>query len=599
MLDFDYAFQPVARNRLVVYGSSADDSVRAIDAHTGKLVWTFVTGGPVRFAPHLVGDRCYVASDDGCVYCLELKNGNQIWRFRAALDDRNLLANGRITSRWPCRSGVVVEHGVAYVTAGMWPSEGVYLYALEADSGKIRWCNDTSCYDYLEYPHAPSVSFGGPAPQGYMLVGNKTVVVPTGRGAPAAYDAETGKLLHFWSNSPNRGGTWATLAHNRIFVSAIAWQPDQPVRLGESVPHRADSVAALALRTGKEEWPIGDAIKPFIEGSDQPRWRSQVGHGILSRQRVLFAGNRIYAIGNGKADAFEITGPASVKHLWSVPSPRPYSEALTSNALLIGGQDQLVAIDPENGKVLDQAAIPGQVRGIAVAEGRVIISTEQGLLASLSKDGVAKLETTTPSFTQRPKGYAVVAGTKDAAFAESIAKSESVHVLCLIADPAVAQSEKQRLAEMTSLYGSRVVVATTDTSTNGELPARFAFRQRRFVKSEAKEIIDACGTLSLTAAMRRQVVLRSQHRHRTFRQRFRNPTSRDREVRRWHEAHRSGAAGGGVRLEQQNRCRQVGPVALEFQWFGDPNGQLLVSRHAKPRTPVAFCGRRLFSANRM
>jgi hypothetical protein len=65
----------------------------------------------------------------------------------------------------------------------------------------------------------------------------------------------TGKLLHFWANSPHRGGTWATLAHDHVFVSAVAWQPDQVVRRGESPPHRADSVAALALRTGKEEWP--------------------------------------------------------------------------------------------------------------------------------------------------------------------------------------------------------------------------------------------------------------------------------------------------------------------------------------------------------
>ena len=30
---------------------------------------------------------------------------------------------------------------------------------------------------------------------------------------------------------------------------------------------------------------------------------------------------------------------------------------------------------------------------------------------------------------------------------------------------------------------------------------------------------------------------------------------------------------------------------LEFQWFGEPNGQLLVSRHAKPRTPIPANGR--------
>src|SRR5579884_1028083 len=204
-LDFDYAFQPVAAGGLVLYGSSADDSVRAFDAATGEPAWTFTADGPVRFAPHLDGGRCYFAADDGHVYCLDARTGKEVWRFRAALNERRLIAQGRMTSRWPCRSGVLVRDGVVYASAGMWPSEGVYLFALDARSGQPLWCNDTSCYDYVEYPHTPSTSFGGPAPQGYLLLGDDTLVVPTGRCAPAGYDARTGKLLHFWSNSPNRG----------------------------------------------------------------------------------------------------------------------------------------------------------------------------------------------------------------------------------------------------------------------------------------------------------------------------------------------------------------------------------------------------------
>ena len=46
-------------------------------------------------------------------------------------------------SRWPCRSGVLLVDDTVYVTAGMWPSHGIYIYALDARTGKEIWRNDT------------------------------------------------------------------------------------------------------------------------------------------------------------------------------------------------------------------------------------------------------------------------------------------------------------------------------------------------------------------------------------------------------------------------------------------------------------------------
>ena len=97
-------------------------------------------------------------------------------------------------SRWPCRSGVLVVDGVVYATAGMWPSEGIYLYALDAATGRVLWCNDTSASLYLPHPH-DSASFGGPAPQGYLLAAKDVLLVPTGQASPAGFDRRTGRLL--------------------------------------------------------------------------------------------------------------------------------------------------------------------------------------------------------------------------------------------------------------------------------------------------------------------------------------------------------------------------------------------------------------------
>ena len=66
-MPFDRAYQTVLSGHgIVVFGSSVDNTVYALDSTTGREMWRFVTDGPIRFAP-AVGyrDRVYVASDDG------------------------------------------------------------------------------------------------------------------------------------------------------------------------------------------------------------------------------------------------------------------------------------------------------------------------------------------------------------------------------------------------------------------------------------------------------------------------------------------------------------------------------------------------------
>ena len=46
-MEFDDAPQPVVANGIVFFGSSSDDTIRALDARTGQTRWQFTTGGPV------------------------------------------------------------------------------------------------------------------------------------------------------------------------------------------------------------------------------------------------------------------------------------------------------------------------------------------------------------------------------------------------------------------------------------------------------------------------------------------------------------------------------------------------------------------------
>ncbi len=196
-MQFDLAFQPVATADTVFFGSSVDCKLYALDAVTGRERWTFFTEGPIRFAPVLWKGRVFVASDDGVLYCLEAKTGKELWRKQGGPRRDMVLGHGRMMARWPVRGGPVIHDDVLYCGAGIWPAEGIYLYALNPKTGKVKWVNDSSGSLVMEQPHGGNRAKNGISIQGYLVVNGKKLFVPSGRGSPAAFDRETGKLLKF------------------------------------------------------------------------------------------------------------------------------------------------------------------------------------------------------------------------------------------------------------------------------------------------------------------------------------------------------------------------------------------------------------------
>ena len=592
-LDFDYAFQPVVASGIVIFGSSADDTVRAFDAATGQPLWQFVCGAPVRLAPHLADGKCYFASDDGCVYCVDLRTGNAVWRKRLALNGDSVIANGRIASRWPCRSGILVRDGVVYATAGMWPSEGVFIFALNAETGAEIWCNDTSCYDYIEYPHVPSASFGGPAPQGPLLANDEVLLVPTGRGVPGAYDRKTGRLLHYRADSGvgHKGGTWATLANGTVFVTAVGWQPDIPPRLGESVEHFADSLAAFTATTGVEEWKTGAAIKTVAPEWKSPRWRGQIAAGLLGRTRAVIDGDRVFAFGNGKADAWELGG-AEPKSLWTIQHSRVYAEALAANALFTGQVGRVNALDPRSGAELWAAHVDGTARGIAIADGRVFVATSTGALhvfgtsptpaITATASGKHSAQSLPPTVEAALKalpatnGFAAVFGGNDARLAESLAARTNFHIATVLRDSALVDRERARLVAETSLYGSRISVHAPGDVTFPDYFATLVVMNEDAAgvpQSELGRVLRPYGGVLCSASG----PLASA-------EEIPDAVTRDGHLVR-------GALKGAFDWDGKVAADERVKWPLKFSWWGGPSSQLQKARHTRPRTPLAAAGR--------
>ena len=152
-MTFDRTFQVVAAGDRVLFGSSADGTVTALHAAGGEVCWRFFTEGPIRFAPAIWRDRALVASDDGYLYAIRLSDGQLLWKFRGGPSDSSVLGNETMISRWPARGGPVICEDTVYFAAGIWPSEGIYVYALNPSSGDVLWKNVDAGALVMPQPH--------------------------------------------------------------------------------------------------------------------------------------------------------------------------------------------------------------------------------------------------------------------------------------------------------------------------------------------------------------------------------------------------------------------------------------------------------------
>jgi len=157
--------------------------------------WRFYAEAPIRYERVMDEDRTCVGSDDGYVYCLD-HQGNVVWTFSGGPSNRKMLMAGRLVSAWRISTRPVVDNGRVYVTAGTFPMMGVYIYALDAGTGKPLWVNDASHDRFCSELGPRPDCFASVAPRGELAVRDGKLLVPCGRlSSPAEFDCTTGRHL--------------------------------------------------------------------------------------------------------------------------------------------------------------------------------------------------------------------------------------------------------------------------------------------------------------------------------------------------------------------------------------------------------------------
>ncbi|MDP6634141.1 MAG: PQQ-binding-like beta-propeller repeat protein [Phycisphaerae bacterium] len=461
---------------LVFFGSSTDHKVYALDAATGETVWTFFTDGPVRVAPAACEHGLYVGSDDGVLYCLDVKSGKLKWRIRAAGKDDRIMGNDRLISRWPVRGGPAIDKGVVYFAAGIWPTEGFYVYAVDARSGKVIWRNADSGTMVSDKPRAGRDVKSGPGAQGHLAVGAGVLVVPTGRAAPAVYDLKDGTVKHFRHSlhvNKASGGTKASVMGKLVVF-------------GENYPtdRRGSKTRLCTPGDGVNVWGAINAVN-----ADHPKM-------IITGASSGLAG---YAKQTIERERKERDGKIS-RYLslsrepsWKCDTPFAVRDIVASeNTVLIAGEGQIALVDIKTGKVTDRAEVNGKVQSLAVADKRVYLAAENGTIycfseKSTSQPSPAAAKTQTVSSdpkltaiardilgkTEVTQGYCLDIGCGSGELIGALVANSRLYVYGVDTDRKKAAAARAKLDAL-GLYGTRATILHVDDLNKLPFTGRFA-----------------------------------------------------------------------------------------------------------------------------
>ncbi|OYW19168.1 MAG: hypothetical protein B7Z55_09385, partial [Planctomycetales bacterium 12-60-4] len=449
---FDDAFRTVIAGGRVYFGSTVDHGVHCYELATGRRLWTCFTGGPVRLSPTVFEDRVYFGSDDGRAYCVEAATGNVIWQRQIAPRDEWLLARGELISKWPVRTGVMIHQGVAYLGAGIFPHEDVYLFGLDPATGRPVWREDNIS--------AQDAGRNDLSPQGYLLAEENRLFVPSGGSLPAVFDIGDRKLLHkrthSWRGAAGVvGGTRALLSDGQLYTVGehhILGMDQQTGDIGYGwfdgrlLATQADAAYIL---TGSRVARLDRAA--YTENSRRRR-KLETDIVTVARDARSKQGEEAEAL-KTKVRGFqqELKDIAEIGVVWSTSTTDDGALLAAGNAIVVGGQGRVAAYSKDDGSEVWSTAIDGTVRGLAVADGHLLASTDLGAIVCFGDANTPATSSTTDapgvtagandvlraaaseilSRTGVKAGYCLVVGAEEGRLAEELARHSELKIYCV------------------------------------------------------------------------------------------------------------------------------------------------------------------------
>jgi outer membrane protein assembly factor BamB len=499
-LAYDASYEPVVSGGTMFVPSMVDDSVTALDTATGEPRWQFFAEGPVRFAPVAWEGKIYFVSDDGYLYCLDANDGTLRWRFRGLPEgraDRKVLGHGRLVSLWPARGGPVLADGVVYFAAGLWPTEGVFVHAVDAESGTAVWSNtDSDRIPRSNWDHGVGF-YSGLTPQGYLAVVGDWLVVPCGSQLPAFLDLKTGELHTYtmgWGgrNGLPKGGWFVAGLGDYLSHSGDLYDITRPSdeRFADTKPDASDYKPML-YPGGWTRLDIERANQRELDSFRQPVFTPEVMYesdrSIVARdltQVTLRKRTGDTIAPHREQDTYPDTVEGDFRQLWELSS-RLDVHIKAGSRLYVGGPGVVEALDVtgEQPEVVWRAEFEGTPqRMLAAGQQLFVVTTEGDILAfgapqpgeptvhEPRADSPAPADHWTDKATAILQasdvrdGYALVLGINRGRLVEELVRQSDLHVIAVDEDAAKVAALRQRL-DGAGLYATRAAALVGDPLT--------------------------------------------------------------------------------------------------------------------------------------
>jgi outer membrane protein assembly factor BamB len=208
-------------------GGGSGGTLYQIDLASGAIDQTFATSGTAFYSwkgiggsPAVVGNRIYISTVYGKIYCIDKTTFAQIWmtNLKVADQTQNQPVNNPDGDSW---SGPLVVNNRVYVTGGEGESSNPYgfIFCLNANTGQVIWL---FCTNKFVNPNAAGTE-------------NHPNVIPRSAAISdplPAWATNAGFTIH--NNPANKGSSpWSSCAWdrdlNRIYVCTGNAIPDTPL----------------------------------------------------------------------------------------------------------------------------------------------------------------------------------------------------------------------------------------------------------------------------------------------------------------------------------------------------------------------------------
>ena len=536
----------------VLVTSSANDRLISLDPTSGAIEWQYVMGAPIRYAPSIVDGVAYLGADDGKVRSVDLSNGAEVWSVSVGPEMPAIIGNNRLISPHPIRTSVLADSQFVYTSAGLFPSQGVYLVALERATGKVYWRRKTQ-----------------KSPQGYILsTDDNMLYVPTGRATPFAIRSDNGEFV---AELPSPGGSFCMLT-KEAFFSGPGNDGTVQARPSATDAKMLTFAGRMMVAGAQRVWSANGKQLTCVEaatlqkGELTPQWSvacplkgTMIGAGTSEKPLLFVAQGAKIEIRSGS--------DGTIVNELSLPN---VDDAVKYLAVSSAGENmpETLVASTQSGAIYAWAGTTGSA---SAHEGNFAEAGSQSVVAKPASVTPKSNERITAVLEQLPvkRGWILLLGDDAGEVASSIVTNSEFNALSLVTEPALASRLQAQFQER-RVYGSRVTVwLQPDDSPLPIAPGLFnALMEVVPTKRSDAELmtmlVDKIGVLS--RCDRSELEIKPElAKAGAWRHQYANPTN-----------------------QADSRDPYVGSAgAFRLQWFGGVGPSRMPDRHLRGPAPLA------------